>query len=242
VADRVIASAADIFEDGDAFTREIYDLGERVSHVESASVARAFVDLNRAEDDRPPANSDGVVKTATCFNRAIYAAPLDDALTECLLARYHRPYHQRLENAARNAGAVLALDCHSMAATPPPVAPDAGRPRPLFCLSNGEGRTCDDALLSRLAESISEAFECPPGQVALNRPFKGGYLTRRHGRNPLPWVQMEMNRSLYLADPWFDRELRSVANDRLRSLRERFWRALSTLGLTDALPGRAGAG
>jgi formiminoglutamase len=172
-----------------------------------------------------------VVKTFTCFDRPIYSQPLDDLLTERLLARYHRPYHDRLEGAARTTRALLGLDCHSMAATAPPVASDAGRPRPLFCLSNDEGRTCDDEMLRRLAASISEAFECPPAEVALNRPFKGGYLTRRHGRNPLPWIQVEMNRSLYLADPWFDRERRSVSRDRLRFLRNRLLRALSMLDL-----------
>ena len=233
VAGRVIATPREIFEDGDAFTREIYDLGERVAHVQSARIARAFVDLNRAEDDRPPDNPDGVIKTATCFDRPIYSAPLEDRATEDLLARYHRPYHEGLENAGRNAGAVLALDCHSMAAMPPPVAPDAGRPRPLFCLSNGEGQTCDDLLLARLAARLAAAFDCPAEEVALNRPFKGGYITRRHGRNPLPWIQVEMNRVLYLNDPWFEPDERRVDPERLLELRERFGTALAGLELGD---------
>jgi formiminoglutamase len=231
VADRVVATPEEIFEDGDAFTREIYDLAGRVAHVQSARVARAFVDLNRSETDRPPANSDGVVKTATCFDRPIYSEPLDDSLTKILLARYHRPYHEGLENAARNAGAVLGLDCHSMAAVPPPVAPDADRPRPLFCLSNAEGQTCDEDLIQGLAEAVSRAFDCPRAQVTLNHPFKGGYITRRHGRSPLPWIQVEMNRSLYLGEPWFDRQERRTDPARLRELRERFWTALGGLDL-----------
>jgi N-formylglutamate deformylase len=233
LADRVVATRQDIFEDGDTFTREIYDLGSRVVHVQTARMARAFVDLNRAEDDRPPANPDGVVKTETCFDRPIYSQPLDDVLIERLLSRYHRPYHEGLEDAARNAGAVLGLDCHSMAAMPPPVAPDADRPRPLFCLSNAEGQTCDDRLLRDLGACLAEAFGCPAGEVALNRPFKGGHITRRHGQNPLPWIQVEMNRSLYLAEPWFDGDERRVDPERLRELRERFWTTLSRLDLGD---------
>jgi N-formylglutamate deformylase len=233
LADRVVASRQDVFEDGDAFTREIYDLAGRVAHVQAARIARAFVDLNRAEDDRPPANPDGVVKTATCFDRPIYSEPLDDALVERLLSRYHRPYHEGLANAAHGTGAVLGLDCHSMAAHPPPVAPDADRPRPLFCLGNGEGQTCDDRLLRQLGARLCEAFDCRSEEVALNRPFKGGYITRRHGRNPLPWIQVEMNRSLYLAEPWFGGNER-VAPERLRELRERFWTALSRLDLAGA--------
>jgi formiminoglutamase len=229
VVGRVRASAAEIFEDGDAFTPAIYDIADKVAHVQVARVARAFVDLNRAEDDRPPANTDGVVKTATCFDRPVYDAPLDDALTETLLATYYRPYHAALSEAAHRAGLLVGLDCHSMAAFPPPVAPDADTPRPLFCLSNGEGRTADDTLLERLAEQIARSFECAPEEVALNRPFKGGYITRRYGRHPLPWIQIELNRSLYLAEPWFDAGRRTIDERRLVELRQRFAAAIAGL-------------
>jgi len=231
VRGRVSASAADIFDDGDAFTPEIYAVSDIVGHHQAARVARAFVDLNRAADDRPPSNPDGVVKTATCFDRPIYREPLDDPVIEQLIERYHAPYHATLSERARGGDLVLGLDCHSMAAMPPPVAPDSGTPRPLFCLSNGEGQTCDDDTLRRLAAAIARAFECSEDDVSLNRPFKGGYITRRHGRNPLPWIQIEMNRSLYLVEPWFDPETRTTSESRLAELRERFARALGSLDL-----------
>jgi formiminoglutamase len=231
VADRVCASAADIFEDGDAFTREIYEVSRLVAHHQAAHVARAFMDLNRATHDRPPANPDGIVKTATCFDRPIYVSPLDDASTERLIAKYYEPYHTALYDRASRGDLLLGLDCHSMAAMPPPVAPDRGVARPLFCLSNGEGQTCDDAMLHQLARAMAEAFGCPEDDVALNRPFKGGYITRRHGHNPLPWIQVEMNRSLYLARPWFDPETRTVTQTRLGELRDRFAAALESFVL-----------
>jgi N-formylglutamate amidohydrolase len=224
-----VATEADVFEDGDAFTPEIYAIGDHVAHLQAARVARAFLDPNRAEDDRPPANGDGVVKTATCFGRPIYREPLDAQLTETLLAAYHRPYHAALEAAAVRPGLELGLDCHSMAATPPPVAPDRDTPRPLFCLSNASGTTCDDALLERVAASFAAAFEVPPEQVALNRPFTGGYIARRHGRRPLPWIQVEMSRALYLAEPWFDYETRYMDRARLDELRERFLQAVRAI-------------
>jgi formiminoglutamase len=227
LADRSVASAYEIFEDGDAFTPLIYDVGLRVAHVQVARIARAFVDLNRALDDRPPRNPDGVVKSATCFGRVLYREPLDAPLVDQLLGRYYHPYHAALERAARSAGARIGLDCHSMASMPPPVAPDAGEPRPLFCLSNLEGRTCDAECLARLADALASAFECPREQVALNRPFKGGFITRHHGHRPLPWIQLEMNRCWYLRDPWFDPQSRVLDPARARELRERFTDAIS---------------
>jgi len=45
VEGRCCISRADVLEDGDAFTREIYDVAEGVRFVLKADVARAFVDL-----------------------------------------------------------------------------------------------------------------------------------------------------------------------------------------------------
>jgi formiminoglutamase len=229
VAGRVVATAAEVFDDSDAFTREIYDLGERVAHVEAAPMARAFLDPNRAPDDRPPGNPDGVVKIATCWDRPIYARALEPDVVEMLNDRYHAPYHAALERAARRPGVRLGLDCHSMAAEPPPVAPDRGEPRPLFCLSDAGGAACDEPTLTLLGRALAGAFDCAPEQVARNRPFQGGYVIRRHGRHPIPWIQVEMNRSLYLAEPWLDRAARRVAPERLAELQERFAAALATL-------------
>lgn len=233
LADRVRLSPAELFDDGDACTRELYDLAGEAARVESFPIARAFVDVNRAEDERPPASPDGVVKSATAYGVPVYAEGRepDDALVETLLARYYQPYHQRLADAATKAGLRLALDCHSMAAVAPPATPDAGRERPLFCLSNNEGRTCPPELVEQLAAAIASSFGCDGSQVWLNRPFKGGYVTRRHGSGPLPWVQVEMNRSLYLTPPWFDRERLWVAPERLAELRNRFLEALRQLDL-----------
>ncbi len=226
--DRICITPQDLFDDGDAFTADVYDLSGEVAGVVKAEIARAFVDLNRAPEDRPPQNPDGVVKTATCLNRPIYkpGREPDEALTALLIERYHGPYHARLEAAGADPRIRLALDCHSMLPTAPPIAPDAGRRRPLFCLSNGNGRTAPTQLLEALAAAFAAAFEVPREEIGLNDPFKGGYITQRHGGGRLPWIQVEMNRSLYLAGPWFDRDTRQIHPGRLENLRDRFRDAL----------------
>lgn len=229
LADRVIATPQDIFDDSDAATLDIYALEGEVAHFVTTPIARAFVDLNRAPDDRPPANPDGVVKSETCYGRPIYdpAKPLTDQDAKALLERYYFPYHARLEEAARDDGVRLALDCHSMAAVPPPTSPDLGQQRPLICLSNDDGRTSQVSTLEKLADALAEAFEINRSGIWLNRPFKGGHITRSHGGGRVPWIQLEMNRSLYLADPWFDRDTLRVDARRLHDLRNRVFRALS---------------
>jgi formiminoglutamase len=230
---RVCITPRDLFDDSDPFTREIYDLTGEVVRVVKADIARAFVDLNRAPTDRPPRNPDGVVKAATCFNRPIYlpGREPDEALTEQLLRRYHAPYHAQLEDCSAEPGIKLALDCHSMLAVAPPIGEDRGKPRPSFCLSNGHGATAPRTLLGEVAAAIAQAFEVSPEQIGLNDPFKGGYIIKRHGIGPLHWIQIEMNRCLYLDQPWFDRATLRVSPERLAELRTRFLSALRRMRL-----------
>lgn len=233
IAGRVCITPEALFDDSDAFTRDIYGVQSQVARFEAATIARAFVDLNRAREDRPPADPDGVVKTATCYSEPIYEPgnELTDDLTEMLLSRYYDPYYERLEDAVSR-GVRLALDCHSMADEAPPISPDPGSKRPLFCLSNDNGRTCPRALVDRLTGAIAEEFAIDPTDVRINDPFRGGNITRMFGaRGEVPWVQVEMNRSLYLGEPWFDRSTLTVAPTRLADLRARFLAALRSLEL-----------
>jgi len=231
VRDRICITPRDLFDDSDPCTVDIYDLGSEVRHVVTCDIARAFVDVNRAPDDRPPQNPDGVVKTATCFSRPIYLPDreLDGAITGRLLTRYHAAYHDRLRAAAADPDIALALDCHSMLPAAPPISSDPGRPRPLFCLSNRDGATAPNDVLTQLAAGISRAFDISVAQIGLNDPFKGGYVTQRHGGGRLPWIQVEMSRALYLAGTWFDADRLRVDPARLAELRERFRAALRSL-------------
>ena len=233
VADSVCLSPKDQFDDTDPFTREIYDVGAEVAHVVTTDIARPYVDVNRAPDDRPPSNPDGVVKTSTCYGQPIYQPGREptDELIEVLLQLYYRPYHESLSHVMAGGDVAIGLDCHSMAAVAPPIAPDPGKGRPLFCVSNRDGVTCPTPLLLSLARSISRAFEIKESDVAFNEPFKGGYITRAHGIGPVPWAQIEINRSFYLDPEWFDDTTLSVDPRRLTDLRQRFCSVLSELDL-----------
>lgn len=226
---------ADIFSDGDACTRTIYDLGDVVAAVQQAEVARAFVDLNRGPDVRPPEQPDGVVKSLTADRVPVWRSggPPPDDLSETLIDRYWRPYHARLSTLAADPRVRVAFDCHSMAEFAPAIAPRPGEPRPVFCLSNADGVTAPGALLAGLADALAGAFDCPREEIRLNDPFQGGHITRSHGAGfvdgGVAWVQVEMNRRWYLADPWYDPSGPAVDPDRLRDLRRRFRVALEAL-------------
>jgi N-formylglutamate amidohydrolase len=175
----------EIAADGDGGAREIYALAARVAVFVTTEIARAVVDMNRAESDR---RRDGVVKTHTCWDVPIWREPLTDEAVARLLDRYWRPYHRALSEGARTAA--VGLDCHTMAATGPPVGPDTGRARPALCVSNAGG-TCPEPWLEGLAASLEEVFGVP---AAINDPFRGGYIVRAHAHE-LPWVQLELSRA-----------------------------------------------
>jgi N-formylglutamate amidohydrolase len=180
-----------IVKDGDEGAADIYlPLRSHVKAMVATDVARAIVDMNRAEDDR---RKDGVVKTHTCWDVPIYREPLSDGLRETLLARYHRPYHRDLDRLTQN---VLAgIDCHTMAAVGPPVGPDPGRERPAVCLSNRDG-TCPDGWINALADILAEELKLP---VSINTPFRGGHIIRRHA-GKTPWLQLELSRAPFLTN------------------------------------------
>ena len=236
VADIVNITGKDVFYDGDALTREIYDFGKRVDAVIETPIARAIVDVNRASDDRAPANPDGVVKTVTTDGTLVYRGGVfpDGDLVEDLLQRYYFPYHERLGDLLESRDIRLALDCHSMLERSPAASDKPDLPRPLICLSNRGDReglpvrgggpvTCPPEWLRALAESLGQAF-AGVGKVAMNDPFAGGHISQYHyERREVPWIQIEINRKLYMNEVYFDPERLRVDQRIIRELRERIF-------------------
>lgn len=183
-------SPEEIADDGDGGAAEIYSLAEEVVRFETSAVARAIVDLNRADDDF---RKDGVIKTHTCWDVPVWRQPPGDTLVRELLARHHAPYHARLARA--DPAVVLGVDCHTMAEAGPPVGPDPGAVRPEVCLSDADG-TLPRPWFERMIGAFRAEFE---GEVAVNRPFRGGYIVRAHAAER-PWVQVELSRAPFDSD------------------------------------------
>ncbi|MFC1562571.1 N-formylglutamate amidohydrolase [candidate division KSB1 bacterium] len=227
--DYVRLNKYELFNDSDAFTKDIYDLNTKVEIVITADIARAFIDFNRAKDDRPPKNPDGIVKTHTCFNIPIYKKNFiwNENLTHILINRYYKPYHKRIRKSIQRSKIKLALDCHSMAAVGPPISPDVGEKRKaMICLGNRNGESCDFEIVQKLADCFQNVFSLQKKEVKINKPFSGGYITQSYGMKPIPWIQVEMNRALYLTPPWFNYNTIKMDKKRLRELNQMFEKTL----------------
>lgn len=171
---------------------------------------RAWIDLNRAEEERDPRVDEGA-----CFGRPVPPSPrlrsglglvprrvsgagdlwrarFTGAAIDQRIAADHRPYRAALRAlllAARaKFGVAVLLDLHSM----PPLA--AGEPQ--VVIGDRFGRSAGVRFVSRLEAAVM-ATGVPCGR---NRPYAGGDITERHGRPSLGIhaIQVELDRSLYL--------------------------------------------
>ena len=101
---------------------------------------------------------------------------------------YHAPYHARLTELAGKFP--IGVDCHTMAAEGPPVAPDPGVTRPIACIGIGDG-TCPRPWAEALAGHLRRELGDP---VKINDPFRGGHIIRHHAAE-MPWLMIELSRT-----------------------------------------------
>lgn len=226
---RTIIDKFDLFDDSDPFTQEIYDVGSNVYMVAKFDIYRAFVDVNRSENMVPPKYPDGLIKSSTCYGKIIYKKGLepDKTLSAQLINTYYAPFHHKLDLVSNSPNVILGLDCHSMASAAPQISPDTGKKRPLFCLSNAENESCDLETVKSLALAIKNSFGLGANEVKINDPFKGGFITRHYGDKPVPWIQIEMSRELYLTEKYFNNKTLEIDVNRLTELNLLFLQAIT---------------
>jgi N-formylglutamate deformylase len=236
VAGRIALSPEDLRENSDPSTRQIYNLADDVLAMVAFPVARPVLDANRAPSDLPPEHPDGVVKMVTPLGARVYRHGCfpDPGLILILLRRYYYPYHRAVHRATLDGRVRLAFDCHSMLPEAPPLFPDAGRTRPLICLGNRgdpEGRpaggretvTCPPEWIEALADCFTRQFPAA-GAVRINDPFPGGFTLKFHHRQTkTPWIQIEVNRSLYEDPSGVKQERIALLRRRVRNAVTQFW-------------------
>jgi N-formylglutamate amidohydrolase len=176
--------------------------------------ARAWIDLNRDERDLD-------VEMVTGADAADYPAPgakqrgglgliprrlsgegelwngrFDLSEVGARIAGYHRPYHAQVSAilAAMKAkfGVAVLLDLHSM----PPQQPVGDQQAPAFVVGDRFGQSAGSAY----AEQLLGLMRARGHAAALNHPYAGEYVLRRHGRpkSNVHALQLEVDRSLYL--------------------------------------------
>ena len=176
-----------------------------------------WIDVNRDELDMDPAVVEGswpvelkptrrtleglgLIKSRSRYGEPFQERRLAVAEIEERLARYYRPYHAELKRIVEDLharfGVVRQISCHCMSAVGAPTHPDAGKPRPDFCISDLHGKTASPAFLALIVDTL-KSFGY---SVGINDPYIGNVLIGRHG-NPargVDSVQIEVNKKLFM--------------------------------------------
>jgi len=173
-----------------------------------ARVARAWIDLNRGEEDLDPALREpphsGPPQTARARSglgllprrvgrRDLWRAPPTPESATARIASIHRPYHaavaQALDEACHRFGYAVLIDCHSM--------PTLGGLRPArIVIGDAHGRSAGKGVAAEVArEARAQGY-----MTAINAPYAGAYSLARHGRpaDNVHALQIEVDRALYL--------------------------------------------
>ena len=182
-----------------------------------ASFPRAYIDANRSLADVDPtlladawpgpiAPSKktelgiGLVWRLGRGGVPMYDRRLTAAEIRHRIDRWYLPYHAALDAALderhRAFGTVWHINCHSMPARGDVMAEDPGRERADFVLGDRDGTTCAAEFTGLVAATLRAMGYA----VAINDPYKGVELVRKHGRpaESRHSLQIEIKRTLYM--------------------------------------------
>ena len=231
----------------DAYVDELFaGAAAHGAAVLSATIARAYVDLNRdpAEldpemfDERPPHSAYatsarvqaglGAIPRISGDGQNIYRRKLSLDEAERRIAAVHRPYHALLESLIAETkaqfGCAVLVDCHSMPSNA------RGAHAPDIVLGDRFGASCHPSVTA-LAEATLRRLGY---RVARNTPFAGGHTTQTYGRPGarVHALQIEINRALYVDERTLERTSGYV---RVRADMSRLAEALSAAALHKSL-------
>jgi N-formylglutamate deformylase len=200
----------------DAFVDRLYEtVPDQGAPLLCARAPRAYVDLNRAHDELDPALIEGVrrgghnprvasglgvIPRVVAHGRAIYRGKMPRAEAESRLDQVWQPYHHRLETlldqAHRQFGQAILVDCHSMPREAVESALKPGGLRPEIVLGDRFGASA----ARHIVDGIEQAFSAAGFHVARNAPFAGAYTTQHYGRPSKNQhaIQIEIDRSIYM--------------------------------------------
>ncbi len=200
----------------DAFVDLLFDSAPKCGAVFlTATAPRAYLDLNRAEEELDPALIEGasrniinpriasglgVIPRVVANSRAIYRGKLSMSEVKDRIETIWRPYHAALEGVLqdnlRQFGKAILIDCHSMPHEAISMRNKSVRYTPEVVLGDRYGAAAGEELMDR----VEQIFQHAGLQVARNTPFAGAYVSQHYGRphKRQHAIQIEIDRALYL--------------------------------------------
>lgn len=168
------------------------------------TVSRTVIDVNR--DPGGTSLYPGMATTELCPTTTFDGEPLyssggpDQAEIDRRRARYFDPYHAAIESQIRRLRDshqnIVLYDCHSIRSIIPRLFEGE---LPHLNLGTNSGAACAPELQAHI-EAIGRAS---PFSLVANGRFKGGYITRHHGKpdKGVHGIQMELACRAYIDEP-----------------------------------------
>jgi N-formylglutamate deformylase len=182
------------------FPRAYIDPNRHAADIDMALFAAGSAWPGEITPSRKTEQGIGLVWRLARHGVPMYAQPLAVHDVQARIDRYYAPYHAvldaLLDERQRAFGTVWHINCHSMPAVGDVHADDAGQPRADFVLGDRDGTTCAPAFTRVVRDFLAGAGY----SVAVNDPYKGVEIVRRHGRPHAGRhsLQIEINRRLYM--------------------------------------------
>ena len=218
------------------FPRAYIDANRSLADIDTALLSDAWPDP--IAPSRKTQQGIGLVWRLARGGTPMYARRLSSAEVRARIDRCWRPYHAMLDALidARHAafGAVWHVNCHSMPAVGDALSDDPGRERADFVLGDRDGTTCEAAF----TDLVAGAVRAMGYSVAINDPYKGVEIVRRHGRprEHRHSLQIEIKRTLYMDE---DTLVPNAGYDKLERDLERLSRTLAGYVRSRTPTGRA---
>lgn len=190
--------------DTDWFVSRLYDFARRLGASLLVPVhSRYVIDLNRPPDDLslyPGQNTTGLCPLQRFSGEPVYLPGQEPTAEEVAarIERYWRPYHDALSGELARLrsvhGRAVLWEGHSIRSTVPFLFD--GR-LPDLNLGTAAGASCSPARQARIESVLSAQRDYT---WVANGRFKGGYITRHHGRpgEGVDAVQLELAQCTYM--------------------------------------------
>lgn len=240
----LLADDAILRGDADLYVDRLYEgvvaLGATLLR---ASISRFVIDLNRAPTDvdreavpdHPSASASdarrGLIWRISTGGRLLLKRTLTLAELQHRIDQYYEPYHAVMRNELAGLreefGFVILVDGHSMPSVGRADHADSGRRRADVVPGVQGGQSCHASVLGAAVEHFTERGFT----VEVDKPYRGGYITRHYGhpQHNVHAIQIEVSRDLYMDEQSF--EVRDEGFARLRDALHTFVERMGTLAL-----------
>ncbi|MDA3899218.1 MAG: N-formylglutamate amidohydrolase [Spirochaetes bacterium] len=225
----------ELFLSSDACANELFNFEAEVAGVITTHISRLFVDLNREQTAVAPRTEDGVIKKNTIYGKPIYEAPYfpDEIATANIIKRYYTPFYNTIDKIIKSGEIRMIVECHTSLGIGLPRTPKADMPLPFITIHNRIERnmapiqTCHDTASSMLLEMLRKGFSLSSSmETKISDKPATGSLIQTFAKY-IPYLRLDISRSLFFDDRYFNMEYIKVDQLRIKSLRKKIWDALS---------------